>query len=179
MTRRPGGSRAPSSSAGRHRRSVPRVRARSDALAGIWSFIRTLIIIGIFGGAAYWGFRHVMQHTTQTPDIGAAQINQLRPGMSPDQVHALLGKARGAHENPGSVRETQVDNVERARYFEYYRKGTLMLVYDANQRLIEVCIGETTEEYYDRTGGRRKALWQSYPDTGFIHQDALRPGFQN
>ena len=179
MTRGPGGSRPPSSSTGQHRRRVPRVRARSSALAGIWSFIRTLIIIGIFGGAAYWGFRYFMQQTAETPDIGAAQINQLRPGMTPEQVHALLGAPRGTHQNPGTVREGQVDNVERARYFEYYRKGTLMLVYDANQRLIEVCIGETTEEYYDRKGGRRQALWQSYPDAGFIHQDVLRPGFQN
>jgi len=164
MTRGPGGSRPPSSSTGQHRRRVPRVRARSSALAGIWSFIRTLIIIGIFGGAAYWGFRYFMQQTAETPDIGAAQINQLRPGMTPEQVHALLGEPRGTHQNPGTVREGQV---------------TLMLVYDANQRLIEVCIGETTEEYYDRKGGRRQALWQSYPDAGFIHQDVLRPGFQN
>jgi len=182
MTRRPTGSGVPPSSARQARgrgRATPRVRARSNALAGVWSFIKMVLIIGIFGGAAYGGFRYFMQQTGATPPLGAAQINQLQPGMAPDQVHAILGSPQGTRENPGSVRETQVDTVQRAKYFEYYRKGTLMLVYDSSWRLIEVCLGETTQEYYDRKGGRQRALWQSYPETGFIHQDALRPGFQN
>jgi len=160
-------------------RASSRVRRGSDALAGVWSFIKMLLLIGIFGGAAYWGFRYFMQHTGETPALGAAQINQLRPNMTPDQVQAILGPAEGRHDSPGTTREGSVDNVERAKYFEYFRKGTLMLVYDRDQRLIEVCVGETSQEYYDRKGGKARALWQSYPATGFIHQDVLRPGVLN
>lgn len=157
-------------------RASSRVRRPSEAMAGVWSFIKMVLVIGILGGAAYWGFRYFMQQAGETATIGAAQINQLRPEMTPDQVHAILGNAEATHQGSGTTREGRVDNVERARFFEYFRKGTLMLVYDQNQRLIEVCVGESSQEYYDRQSGKAKALWQSYPDTGFIHQDVLRMG---
>jgi len=141
----------------------------------VWPTIKTILIIAIFGGAAYGGLWYFTQQSAGKPLLGAAEINQLRPDMTPEQVHAILGEPQGKREHAGTMRETRVDTVERARYFEYYRQGTLMLVYDAEQRLIEVVIGETSQEYYDRRGGKHAALWQSYPEIGFIHQDVLRP----
>ena len=110
------------------------------------------------------------------PRIGMKEIAQLREHMIPAQVHAILRKPESRRTGPGTVREAKVDRVEKGAYFEYYRKGTLMLVYDKDDRLIEVAIGETSQEYYDRKDGKKKALWEHYPEEGFIHQDVWRPG---
>ena len=158
------------------RRRVPRVETQTkSAFAEMWPTIRTLLIIVVFAGVIAAGLMYMLQHGGGTPTLGATEINQLRPDMTPDQVAAILGKPQSRRTDPGSVRESRVDRIERAKYYEYFRKGTLMLIYDKDEKLIEVCLGETSQEYYDRKDGKQKALWESYEPVGFIHQDVWRP----
>jgi len=131
------------------------------------------VALGAVGGGVWL----LYQRAESAPEIGKAQLDQLREGMSADEVHAILGNPQTRHTDAGTTRETQVDRVSEAKYFEYFRKGTLMLVFNADQQLIEVCVGEDSSEYYKRKAGE-KVLWQSYPATGFIHQDVAQPVFQ-
>ena len=166
----------PSAAPDYNRRRTPRQEApRASAFAEMWPTIKVILLIVIFGGGLFGGLWYFMQRGGGTPTLGATEINQLKPNMTPEQVNAILGKPQSKRENPGTVRESKVDRIEQAKYYEYFRKGTLMLVYDKDHKLIEVVLGETSEEYYDRKSGEQKALWESYPEFGFIHQDVWRP----
>lgn len=153
----------------------PKSRAGAEGFFSGKTILVGAMILLIGGGAfgAFWWFG---KSGSATPKLGSTEISQLQQGMTSEQAQAILGKPQMVHQGPGSTREGRVDRIDNAGMFEYYRKGTLMLVYDKSSKmLIEVCIGETPDEYYKRKSGEEKALWESYPDEGFIHQDVWRP----
>ncbi len=156
-----------------YRRPVAAVETtdQSDAWKGILK-VFLLLALGLAIAAPVYIF---FKNANAAPQVGAQEIGQLRQGMTPEQVAAVLGKPQSRRDDPGTVRECKVDRIESAKHYEYFRKGTLMLVYNKDNKLIEGCLGETSQEYYDRKSGEAKALWQQYPDTGFIHQDVWRP----
>jgi hypothetical protein len=137
-----------------------------------------VLVVALVAGVGYAGFYYFLKEGGGTPNLGASEINQLRQNMTPDQVHAILGDPTGTKQTPRPEKASTVDNVGRAESFEFYRKGTLMLAYDSNRRLIEVVVGETSDEYYRRKEKQEKSLWENYPETGFIHQGVWRPNVQ-
>lgn len=156
----------------------PRPQARTDTQLEIWSVGRIVMLccaVVVVGGGAFGVMKYMGNKAAATPKLGSAEINQLQQGMTPEQAQAVLGKPQSSHDGLRGSREGKLDQAMAASHIEYYRKGTLLLAYDKDQKLIEVTVGETPDEYYQRKEKKVKALWEDYPETGFIHQDVWRP----
>lgn len=157
---------------------TPRPASSSASSEGLLAGKSIAIVVGliVIAGGVFGFFMLAGRSATATPELGAAEINQLRQGMTPEQAQAILGKPTSARTGTTSRREAGVDQIMQAGFYEYYRKSTLMLVYDkTDHKLIEVCIGETPDEYEKRKVKKETVLWEAYPETGFIHQDVWRP----
>lgn len=132
-------------------------------------------VVVLVGGGVFGVMKFIGNKAAATPKLGKAEISQLQSGMTPEQVQTALGKPQSSHDGLRGPRESKLDRAMEAWYVEYYRKGTLLLAYNKEKKLIEVAVGETPDEYYQRKEKQVKALWEDYPETGFIHQDVWRP----
>jgi hypothetical protein len=159
----------------------PAPQVRTDArleVASTGKVVAVICALVLVGGGVFGVMKFMGNKATATPSLGKTEIDQLRQGMTPEQAQAILGKPQSSHDGLRGARESKLDQAMSISSIEVYRKGTLLLAYDKDKKLIEVALGETPDEYYQRKEKKVKAVWEDYAESGFIHQDVWRPNTQ-
>lgn len=138
-------------------------------------FVKKVVALAILCGLGFYGYQKygAYQEQRKAGEITVEKLAQLQPGMTREQVEALLGRP-GRVTSGGSIREGGIDKVGQATQFVYYRGDTVMLCFNAQNQLIEVSVGEGHADYYTRQSGE-KPFWQNFPPEGFIHNESRPP----
>ncbi len=142
----------------------------------VLDLFKKLVILAIVGGGAFFGWKKYQDYSAQkaASAITAEQLMAVQPGTTLADITAQFGTPTKTSTG-GTERENSVRSGTQAAKFVYYRRGTVMFVFNSQDQCVEICVGETTDDYYDRGAGKT-VLWQQIQDNGFVHNDVMGAG---